>query len=81
MLDIDRIAELQTETTKLKQSTELLSIESWGVHLTQKGLLQVEPDKSLWIIEEQDCPNYSYQASVHLHGVKWFTIGSKEEFE
>ena len=85
MLDIERIVKAHAETTELKQSPELLSIESWGVHVSKAGLLQVEPDKSLWIIVKRNCPenhpHYPYQATVHLHGIRWFAIGTKEEFD
>ena len=81
MLDIERIVKAHTETTELKRSPELLSIESWGVHVSKEGLLQVEPNKYLWTIVERNCPDYPYQAIVHLHGVKWFAIGTQEEFD
>ena len=83
MLDLERIVELSTGLTEVYKELNLISIRPSEVHLTQKGLLEVEPDKSLWIVTDwwADKPIFSHTASVTMHGVKWFTLGTKEEFD
>ena len=82
MLDLERIVKLRTELAEVCKELDLISIRPSEVHLTQKGLLEVESDKSLWIVEERGSGGiyFSHVASVIMHGVKWFTLGSKEEF-
>ena len=82
MLDLERIVELSTGLTEVYEELDLISIRPSEVHLTQKGLLEVEPDKSLWIVTDRGSGGiyFSHVASVIMHGVKWFTLGSKEEF-
>ena len=84
MLDIERIVELSTGLTEVSKKLDLISIRPSEVHLTQKGLLEVEPDKSLWTIVDRDCaenpPLYPIEAFIILEGVRWFAIGTKEEF-
>ena len=85
MLDLERIVELSTGLAEVYEELDLISIRPGGVHLTQKGLLEVEPDKSLWIVTDRRChenlPIFPLEASVIMHGVKWFAIGTKEEFD
>jgi len=83
MLDIVRIVKLRTELAEVCKELDLISIRPSEVHLTQEGLLEVEPDKSLWIVTDRGSGGiyFSHVASVTMHGVKWFTLGSKEEFD
>ena len=85
MLDIERIVKVQSEVAELYKSAELLSIDYNRVHLQPKGLVQVEPDKSQWVIVhryDSDTESaYPLMASVLLHGTKWFAIGTQEDFD
>ena len=84
MLDIERIVKLQAEVIELYAEPNLVAVDTWGIHVQRDGLLEIEPDKLLWIIEKRpvdEDDRFPYEVYVTRHGVRWFAIGTLEEFE
>ena len=83
MLDIERIVKLQAEVIELYSEPNLIAVDTWGIHVQRAGLLEVEPDKSLWTIFERPTANeiYTHEVYIDAYGTRWFAIGTLEEFE